>query len=127
MAQQSEAAKRIVIIGTPTAPRPHPARSPPKKGFSLLIEIALGGGAIGCSAAYFLTRHPHYDRGKYHITLLEATKIAGGASGKAGGFIASWADPPCLASLTWQLHMNLANEYPIIDYNKVPSLPEITI
>ena len=61
--------------------------------------------------AYFLTRHPRYKRDKHHITLLEATKIAGGASGKAGGFIASWADPPCLAGLTWQLHMDLAMEY----------------
>jgi glycine/D-amino acid oxidase-like deaminating enzyme len=66
---------------------------------------------IGVCTAYYLTRHPDYDRSKHHITILEATKIAGGASGKAGGFIASWADPPCLASLTWGLHTGLAKEY----------------
>lgn len=81
--------------------------------FTLLIAYSssIGGGAIGCSAAYFLTRHPLYDRAKHHITLLEATKIAGGASGKAHGCVASWAAPPCLAALSWQLHTDLAKQY----------------
>jgi len=48
---------------------------------TLLIEYSLGGGAIGCSAAYFLTHHQPYDRAKHRVILLEATKIAGGASG----------------------------------------------
>ncbi|KAI0009400.1 FAD dependent oxidoreductase [Xylariaceae sp. FL0662B] len=43
-------------------------------------EITIvGGGIIGCSVAYFLTRHPSYSPEKHHITLLE------GASSSAGG------------------------------------------
>ena len=49
-----------------------------------------GGGIIGCTTAYFLTRHPRYDPSKHRITILEASKIAGGASGKAGGLLALW-------------------------------------
>jgi len=46
--------------------------------------VIIGGGIIGCTTAYFLTRHPSFDPAKHTITLLEASKIAGGASGKAG-------------------------------------------
>ncbi|TRX88402.1 hypothetical protein FHL15_010715 [Xylaria flabelliformis] len=75
-----------------------------------LIRL-LGGGAIGCSAAYYLTRHPKFKKEEHHITLLEATKIAGGASGKAGGCLASWATPICLATLSFDLHASLAEEH----------------
>ena len=47
---------------------------------------------MGCTTAYFLTRHPLYDPLKHKITLLEASKIAGGASGKAGGLLALWGN-----------------------------------
>ena len=70
-----------------------------------------GGGVIGCSTAYFLTRHRLYDPHIHSITILEATEIAGGSSGKAGGFIASWATPKCLAPLSFQLHSELAKEH----------------
>lgn len=50
--------------------------------------VIIGGGIIGCTTAYYLTRHPSYDRTRHRITLLEASKIAGGASGKAGGLLA---------------------------------------
>jgi glycine/D-amino acid oxidase-like deaminating enzyme len=73
--------------------------------------VILGGGAIGGCAAYFLTRHPKYDAQKHRITLLEATKLAGGASGKAGGCLASWATPRCLAKLSFELHADLAAEH----------------
>lgn len=71
----------------------------------------IGGGAIGCSAAYFLTRHPKYDPKRHLVTLLEATKVAGGASGKAGGCLANWATPTCLAPLSFQLHAELAAQH----------------
>jgi predicted NAD/FAD-binding protein len=47
--------------------------------------VIIGGGIIGATSAYFLTHHPSYNPEKHKIILLEATKIAGGASGKAGG------------------------------------------
>ena len=56
----------------------------------LLTGDLAGGGIIGCSSAYFLTRHPKYDSSKHTITLLEASSIASGASGKAGGLLALW-------------------------------------
>ncbi|KAI0477285.1 FAD dependent oxidoreductase [Xylariaceae sp. FL0804] len=42
-------------------------------------EIAIvGGGIIGCSVAYFLTRHPAYSPAKHRITLLEAASTSSG-------------------------------------------------
>jgi len=73
--------------------------------------VIIGGGVIGCSAAYFLTRHLQHNPKRHLITLLEATKVAGGASGKAGGCLASWATPTCLASLSFRLHAELAAEH----------------
>ncbi|CAL3966712.1 unnamed protein product, partial [Diplocarpon coronariae] len=43
------------------------------------------GGIIGCTTAYFLTRHPSFNPSLHKIVILEATAIASGASGKAGG------------------------------------------
>ncbi len=40
--------------------------------------------------------------------MLEASSIGGGASGKAGGVIATWADPSCIAPLSYRLHSELA-------------------
>ncbi|KAJ1328905.1 FAD-dependent oxidoreductase [Microdochium nivale] len=40
----------------------------------------IGGGIIGCTTAYYLTRHPAYDRALHRITLLEAS-----SSSSAGG------------------------------------------
>ncbi|KAI9891447.1 MAG: hypothetical protein M1814_002766 [Vezdaea aestivalis] len=73
--------------------------------------IIVGGGIIGCTTAYFLTRHPAFDPTIHKITLIEATSIAAGASGKAGGLLARWAYPKCLASLSFQLHASLAAEH----------------
>ena len=52
--------------------------------------IISGGGIIGSCTAYYLTRHPLYDPQRDSITIIEASKIAAAASGKAGGLIASW-------------------------------------
>jgi len=76
----------------------------------LLIGI-LGGGIIGCTTAYFLTRHPSYNPSTHQITILEATSIASGASGKAGGLLALWAYPSSIVPLSYRLHAELAKEH----------------
>lgn len=73
--------------------------------------VIVGGGIIGCTSAYYLSRHPSYDPSKHKITLLEATKIAGGASGKAGGLLALWAYPSSLVPLSYKLHKQLSDEH----------------
>lgn len=86
----------------------HPALLQPPNA---LTRYLLGGGIIGCCSAYFLTRHPSYDRTRHKITLLEASDIAGGASGKAGGLLAQWAYPSNLVDLSYPLHAQLAKEH----------------
>ncbi|KAK3326265.1 FAD dependent oxidoreductase [Apodospora peruviana] len=73
--------------------------------------VIIGGGIIGCTTAYFLTRHPKFNPALHRITLLEATAIASGASGKAGGLLALWAYPECLVPLSYRLHKELAAEH----------------
>ena len=73
--------------------------------------VVIGGGIIGCTSAYFLTRHPSYDPKKHTVTLLEATKVAGGASGKAGGLLALWAYPSSIVPLSYRLHKQLSDEH----------------
>ncbi|KAI9711894.1 MAG: hypothetical protein M1812_007048 [Candelaria pacifica] len=73
--------------------------------------IITGGGIIGCTTAYFLTRHPQYNPSLHNIILLEASAIAGGASGKAGGLLALWAYPSSLVPLSYRLHAELAREH----------------
>ena len=58
-----------------------------------------------------MTRHPSYDPSRHKITLLEASKIAGGASGKAGGLLALWAYPSSIVPLSYRLHAELAKEH----------------
>lgn len=70
-----------------------------------------GGGIIGCTTAYYLTRHPSFDPKKHSVTLLEASKIAGGASGKAGGLLGLWAYPNNIVPLSYRLHAELAKEH----------------
>ncbi|QQK45335.1 Mannosyl-oligosaccharide glucosidase, putative [Penicillium digitatum] len=73
--------------------------------------VIVGGGIIGCCSAYYLTRHPLYDPARHKITLVEASEIAGGASGKAGGMLAQWAFPSNLVGLSYKLHAELAEEH----------------
>ncbi|KAI7780444.1 hypothetical protein LA080_016063 [Diaporthe eres] len=73
--------------------------------------VIIGGGVIGSTTAYFLTRHPKFDPSLHKITLLEATSIAAGASGKAGGLLALWAYPECLVPLSYRLHRELAEQH----------------
>ena len=75
-----------------------------------------------------MSRHSSYDPSKHRITLLEASKIAGGASGKAGGLLALWgksslarssvtnltlslAYPSSIVPLSYRLHAELAKEH----------------
>ncbi|KKY22538.1 putative fad dependent oxidoreductase [Diplodia seriata] len=73
--------------------------------------VVIGGGIIGSSSAYFLSHHSAFDPTKTNITLLEATEIAGGASGKAGGLLGLWAYPSCIVPLSFRLHKELADKY----------------
>ncbi|CAK7216247.1 hypothetical protein SCUCBS95973_002748 [Sporothrix curviconia] len=73
--------------------------------------VIVGGGVIGSTTAYFLTRHPRYDPALHRITLLEASSIAAGASGKAGGLLGLWAYPEELVPLSYRLHRELAEEH----------------
>ncbi|KAH8896182.1 FAD dependent oxidoreductase [Thozetella sp. PMI_491] len=70
-----------------------------------------GGGVIGCCTAYYLTKHHNFDANTDTITLLESGRIAGGASGKAGGLLAQWAYPASLVPLSFDLHASLAEEH----------------
>ncbi|GJJ14727.1 hypothetical protein Clacol_008994 [Clathrus columnatus] len=71
--------------------------------------VIIGGGIIGCTTAYYLTRHPGFSKTDIHITLLEASTIAAGASGKAGGLVAKWAYPRELSLISFSEHERLAN------------------
>ncbi|PQE08963.1 FAD dependent oxidoreductase protein [Rutstroemia sp. NJR-2017a WRK4] len=73
--------------------------------------VIIGGGIIGVSTAYYLTQHHVYNPSIHKIILLEATELAGGSSGRAGGLLASWATPSCLAPLSFKLHSELAEKY----------------
>ena len=70
--------------------------------------LICGGGAIGASTAYFLSR-----RGA-DVTVVERTGIACAASGKSGGFLAlDWCDGTPLEALarrSFALHASLAEE-----------------
>jgi len=77
----------------------------------ILTLSAPGGGIVGTTTAYYLTRSPSYNPAIHSIVLLEAAGIAAGSSGKGGGFIASWAIPRCIAPLSFKLHQNLAREH----------------
>ncbi|WFD42907.1 hypothetical protein MPSI1_001557 [Malassezia psittaci] len=72
--------------------------------------VIVGGGVIGASIAYFLSRAKNCPP----VTLLEASKqVAPGASGKAGGFLAlDWhgTSTASLAALSFELHRKLAQE-----------------
>ncbi|OBT64314.1 hypothetical protein VE03_06807 [Pseudogymnoascus sp. 23342-1-I1] len=73
--------------------------------------VIVGGGIIGCTTAYYLTKHPSFDPSRHSITLLEATRIGGGASGKAGGLLAQWAYPASIVPLSFDLHSQLAEAH----------------
>ncbi|EJU05388.1 FAD dependent oxidoreductase [Dacryopinax primogenitus] len=76
--------------------------------------VIIGGGIIGTSTAYYLTRHPAYNPANVAIHIVEASHIAAGSSGKGGGFLAEdWHQPytASLGRLSFRLHEELAREY----------------
>lgn len=74
--------------------------------------VIIGGGIIGCTAAYYISHHPSFSSNT-KVTLLEASKrgVAQGASGKAGGLVAKWAYPAELVNVTFPEHVRLAEKY----------------
>lgn len=75
--------------------------------------VIIGGGIIGCSIAYYLSRHPSYSTSTTKIIVLEASAngVAQGASGKAGGLIAKWAYPREIVDISFPEHVKLAEEH----------------
>ncbi|KAF8128584.1 FAD dependent oxidoreductase [Boletus edulis] len=75
--------------------------------------VVIGGGIIGCTSAYYLTRHRSYSPSTTSVTVLEASThgVAQGASGKAGGLVAKWAYPSELVDISFPEHIRLANEH----------------
>ncbi|KZT60437.1 FAD dependent oxidoreductase [Calocera cornea HHB12733] len=76
--------------------------------------VIIGGGVIGSSTAYYLTRHPAFNSAEIAIHIVEASFIAAGSSGKGGGFLAEdWHQPytASLGKLSFRLHDELAQEY----------------
>ena len=73
--------------------------------------IIVGAGIIGVCTAYYLPKHPYFSPETHHITIIESKRVAGGASGKAGGLLALWAFPQQIVPLSFKLHEELAKEY----------------
>lgn len=73
--------------------------------------IIVGAGIVGACIAFYLTQHPSFDHDKHHVTIIESKRVAGGASGKAGGLLALWAFPQQIVPLSFQLHQELAEKY----------------
>ena len=75
--------------------------------------VIIGGGIIGCTTAYYLSRHPSFSPSTTTITVLEASAhgVAQGASGKAGGLVAQWAYPSEIVDISFREHIKLAFEH----------------
>jgi glycine/D-amino acid oxidase-like deaminating enzyme len=75
--------------------------------------VIVGGGIIGCTIAYYLTRHTSYQPSTIKVIILEASVkgVAQGASGKAGGLVAKWAYPKPLVDVSFREHVRLAEEH----------------
>ncbi|KAI1867758.1 uncharacterized protein JN550_006899 [Neoarthrinium moseri] len=65
----------------------------------------IGGGIIGCSAAYYLTRHPSYSPETHRITLVEASTSSSGGRTKD-----SISDPATLADPNTKWKRNPAHD-----------------
>ena len=92
-----------------------PAQGTPARRLNHMSReiVIIGGGIIGCTTAYYLSRHPSYSSKSTTITLIEASRNgpAQGASGKAGGLVARWAYPKEIVDLSFEEHCKLAKEY----------------
>lgn len=74
--------------------------------------VIIGAGIIGCSTAYYLSRHPLFSPSTIvHVIEASVNGPAQGASGKAGGLIAQWAYPKELVDVSFAEHVKLAKEH----------------
>lgn len=75
--------------------------------------VIIGGGIIGCTTAFYLSRHPSISSNPTKISLIEASDRgpAQGASGKAGGLVARWAYPKEIVDVSFEEHVKLATEH----------------
>ncbi|KAL7418818.1 hypothetical protein Q5752_006502 [Cryptotrichosporon argae] len=75
--------------------------------------VVVGGGIAGVSTAYFLATSLARPAGST-VTLVEGTRVAAGASGYSGGFLArDWhgAATASLSAMSYDLHKSLADEF----------------
>ncbi len=86
------ASERPLWLDDPRRPAPHP----PLEGSHVADLVVVGGGFLGLWSALFVAEQ----RPGWNILLLEGGRLAGGASGRNGGF--------CEASLTHGLANGLA-------------------
>ena len=78
-----------------------------------MATVILGGGIIGLSTAYYLSKSEHHSRDAPIKIIDPAPQLLAGASGNAGGFLASdWfsASVAPLGQLSFDLHEQLARE-----------------
>lgn len=71
--------------------------------------IIVGGGIIGCTTAYYLTKNK-----KYAVTLIEKHNIACHSSGKAGGLLAKdWLEDELaiLGEISFNIHAKFGDKY----------------
>ncbi|CAH8848771.1 unnamed protein product [Trichobilharzia szidati] len=83
-----------------------------------MTVVIIGGGIIGVSTAYFLSKR------KINTLIIEKEELASAASGRAGGFLAKdWCshyEMDVLAQNGFDLHMKLAEEFgDVCDYRRV--------
>mmetsp|Transcript_21180 Transcript_21180/g.41207 ORF Transcript_21180/g.41207 Transcript_21180/m.41207 type:complete len:433 (-) Transcript_21180:807-2105(-) len=81
--------------------------------------VIAGGGLQAAAIAYYLSK-----RG-VSSTVVERSKVAAAASGKAGGFLArGWGSGPTgqLHEVSFDLHETLAEELKLKGYRKLPTL-----
>jgi len=80
--------------------------------------VIVGGGIVGCATAYFLTKLDKTCR----VTVIERHKIAGSASGKAGGLLAAdWGSQETeeFHKKGFQIIEEIAEELKIDSYRKL--------
>eukprot|EP00954_Amorphochlora_amoebiformis_P019337 1331971-Amorphochlora_amoeboformis.AAC.1 len=85
--------------------------------------VVVGGGIMGASTAMYLSKR------KTKVTVIERFKVAGCASGKAGGFLArGWGNGPtdqlhrCEIWKSFDMHKQLAKDLELKSFRKLPTL-----
>ncbi|KDO30157.1 hypothetical protein SPRG_05349 [Saprolegnia parasitica CBS 223.65] len=77
--------------------------------------VVCGGGAVGCTLAYFLTHANRDANDDVEVVVVDEIGVAAAASGKAGGFLAAdWCqgeDVDDLCRLSFRLHQELAAKH----------------